>query len=99
MKAATGPGPEELARIAALPAPCAAIVGKALEVDPARRYQNAAEFAAALAPHLKAGAADAAALMSTLFGEDFRAEEARFATALPNSERALPAGDPARGPT
>ena len=28
MKAATGPGPEELARIAALPAPCAAIVGQ-----------------------------------------------------------------------
>ncbi len=48
VKAATGPGPEELARIAALPAPCAAIVGKALEIDPARRYQNAAEFAAAI---------------------------------------------------
>jgi hypothetical protein len=85
VKAATGPGPDELARIAALPAPCADIVRKALEVDPTRRYQTAVEFGAALAPHVRAGAADAGALMSTLFAEDFRAEEARFAAAIPNS--------------
>ena len=45
VKAATGPGTEELERIAALPAPCAEIVRKALEVDPTKRYQTAAEFA------------------------------------------------------
>jgi hypothetical protein len=83
VKAATGPGPEELARIAALPAPCAAIVGKALEIDPARRYQNAGEFAAAVLPHTAGGAAAASAMMASLFGEDFRAEEARFAAAVP----------------
>ena len=83
VKAATGPGPDELARIAALPAPCAAIVGKALEVNPDRRYQTAAEFAAALAPHTAGGAAAAATTVATLFADDFRAEEARFAAALP----------------
>ncbi len=83
VKAATGPGPEELARIAALPAPCATIVAKALEVNPDRRYQTAAEFAAALAPHTSGGAAAAAATVATLFADDFRAEEARFAAALP----------------
>ncbi len=88
VKAATGPGPDELARLAALPAPCAALVGKALEVDPDRRYQTAAEFAAALAPHTAGGAAAAAATVATLFADDFRAEEARFAAALPQSQGA-----------
>jgi hypothetical protein len=91
VKAATGPGAEELARIAALPAPCADIVRKALEVDPSKRYQSAAEFGAALARHVGGGAAEASALMATMFGEDFRAEEARFAAAIPNSERAIDA--------
>jgi hypothetical protein len=91
VKAATGPGAEELARIAALPAPCAEIVRKALEVDPSKRYQSAAEFGAALARHVAGGAAEASALMAAMFGDDFRAEEARFAAAIPNSERALDA--------
>jgi len=91
VKAATGPGPDELARIDALPAPCAEIVRKALEFDPTRRYQSAVEFGAAIAPHVAAGAAEAGALMSTLFAEDFRAEEARFAAAIPSSERAIDA--------
>jgi len=91
VKAATGPGAEELARIAALPAPCPEIVRKALEVDPTRRYQTAAEFSAALLPHVAGGAAEAGALMATLFTEDFRAEEAHFAAAIPSSERAIDA--------
>ena len=85
VKAATGPGADELARIDALPAPCGPIVRKALEIDPSKRYQTAAEFGAALAAHAAGGAAEAGALMSTLFAEDFRAEEARFAAAIPHS--------------
>jgi Protein kinase domain len=85
VKAATGPGADELARIDALPAPCGPIVRKALEIDPSKRYQTAAEFGAALAADAAGGAAEAGALMSTLFAEDFRAEEARFAAALPQS--------------
>ena len=89
VKAATGPGTEELERIGALPAPCAEIVRKALEIDPTKRYQTAGEFGAALAPHVAGGSAAAGTLMSTLFAEDFRAEEARFAAAIPSSEREL----------
>ena len=47
--AATGPGDEQLARIAALPAPLPAILGRALDVDPDRRFQSSAEFRAAVA--------------------------------------------------
>jgi hypothetical protein len=89
VKAATGPGPGELARIAALPAPCADVVRKALETDPTRRYQTATEFAAAVVPLVAGGAAEASALMTRLFAEDFRSEEARFAAAVPSSERGL----------
>jgi serine/threonine-protein kinase len=91
VKAATGPGAEELARIDALPAPCAEIVSKVLSVDPTKRYQTAAEFGTALAPHIAGGSAEAGTLMTTLFAEEFRAEEARFAAAIPTSERALDA--------
>jgi hypothetical protein len=91
VKAATGPGPGELARIAELPAPLAGLITKALEVDPARRFQSATEFGEAIAPHLAGGGAEASALMTTLFAEDFRIEEARFAAALPSSDRALAA--------
>jgi Protein kinase domain len=86
VKAATGPGPLELARIAALPAPCDAILTRALQPDPTRRYQSATEFAAAIAPHVGAGPSAAAATMRALFGDDFRAEEARFAAAIPSSD-------------
>jgi hypothetical protein len=86
LKAATGPGPAELARLAALPPPCNVILGKALQVDPAQRFQTAAEFAAALTPHVGNGAAAAASMMRALFGDDFRAEEARFAAAIPASD-------------
>ncbi len=92
VKAATGPGPEELTRIAALPAPCGPIVAKALEVDPAKRYQTAADFAAALAPHTAGGAAASATMIAALFADDFRAEEARFAAALPQDERGTDRG-------
>jgi hypothetical protein len=86
VKAATGPGPQELARLAALPPPCNAILSRALQVDPTRRFQSAGEFAAALAPHIGGGAAAAATTMRVLFGDDFRAEEARFAAAIPSSD-------------
>jgi hypothetical protein len=87
VKAATGPGAEELARIAALPAPADAIVGRALQIDPAQRYQSAADFGAALAPHVGGAAAEAARLMRELFATDFQQEEARFAAAIPTNDR------------
>jgi hypothetical protein len=83
VKAATGPSPDERARIAALPAPAASIVARALEVEPARRYQSAAEFAAVVAPYVRASGNELAALMQRLFADEFRQEEQRFAAAVP----------------
>ena len=54
---------------------------RALQPRAEDRYQTAAEFAQALAPFI-AGAHDALGrTMERLFGEEIRAEEARFATA------------------
>jgi hypothetical protein len=86
LKAANGPGPEERARVAALPDPAAAIVARALEIEPGRRYQSAAEFAAAVAPHLRSAGGELAGVMQRLFAEEFRQEEKRFADAFPASQ-------------
>jgi hypothetical protein len=87
VRAATGPEAGELARIAALPSPCAAIVGKALQVNPADRYQSAAEFGAALLPHIGGAAGEVVRLMRRLFTEDFQEEEARFAAVVPAGDK------------
>jgi hypothetical protein len=97
LKAATGPGPEEQARIRALPAPANALVARALAVDPGQRFATAAEFAAAVLPHVGQGAAQLAALMHQSFGEEFRWEEERFASAVPAAANPAPAGAPAPG--
>jgi hypothetical protein len=101
VKAATGPSPNELARIAALPGPCAELLARALQVDPAQRYASAAEFGAAVAPHVAGGPAEAARLMKALFTDDFKKEEARFAAAIPTTDRGTgPGGSgPAGGGT
>jgi hypothetical protein len=93
VKAATGPGADELPRIRALPSPAAAIVAKALSVDPNGRYQSAREFAATIAPHVGQASADLQALMTRLFADDFKSEEKLFASAAPTTDAgsALPA--------
>ena len=81
VKAAHGPGIAELANLDALPKEAQRVLSRALQTDSAARFQTAAEFAAALAP-FTAGAHDALArTLERLFGEDIRAEEARFASA------------------
>jgi hypothetical protein len=90
VKAATGPGAEELQRIAALPSPAAEIVRRALEIDPAKRFQTAADFAAAVATHVAGAPAEAARLMKELFTDDFQQEEARFAAAIPTTDPNTP---------
>jgi serine/threonine protein kinase len=81
VKAAQGPGAKELENLKTMPQQAQRILERALQTDPADRYQTAAEFAQALAPFI-AGAHDALArTMERLFGEDIKAEEARFAAA------------------
>ncbi|HEY0710863.1 MAG TPA: serine/threonine-protein kinase, partial [Polyangia bacterium] len=79
LKAATGPGPEEIRRLRALPSPLGAILEKALAVDRDARFQSATEFAAAVVPHLMRDSSELESLMLRLFAEDLRREEAAFA--------------------
>jgi hypothetical protein len=83
LKAATGPGPDEIPRLRTLPEPAGALLARALASDAAARFASATEFAAALAPHVAGGAAQLAGLMRTQFADDFRREEERFASAIP----------------
>jgi eukaryotic-like serine/threonine-protein kinase len=75
LQAASGPTPEDLSKVADLPA-ASRILARALAVDPTQRYQSAAAFAADLAPHVAGGRLDAAALMHGLFGDELRAASA-----------------------
>ncbi len=83
MRAALGPGDEELERIAALPAPMPEILGRALSVDPDGRYQTANEFALALTPFIEGGAVEAAGVLELLFGDELQLEQDRLAAAFP----------------
>jgi hypothetical protein len=74
MKAASGPRTEHLQRVKLLPAVSASLLARALAVDPALRYQSAADFEAELVPHVTGARAEATALMQRLFGPEFRRE-------------------------
>jgi serine/threonine-protein kinase len=92
--AASGPGPLQQARIAALPAPLPAILTRALEFEPDKRFQSSAEFSAAIAPHLASGGQrELAHRLVSLFGEELRAEQDRLAAAYP----AVPRPEPVAG--
>jgi eukaryotic-like serine/threonine-protein kinase len=86
--AATGLGEEQQARIAALPDPLPAILGRALDVDPDRRYQTGAEFRAAVESHLTAGgASELSEQLLRLFGGELRTEQERLAAAFARAPR------------
>lgn len=92
VRAAQGPGDKERQSLMKVPKEAQRILERALQPDVNARYQTAAEFAQALAPFI-AGAHDGLARsMERLFGEDVKAEEARFASAAA-SGNAAPAGD------
>ena len=69
VKAASGPASTELAELAALPPIAAEVLGKALALEPGKRYQSARELARELAGHFTAGRNELADLMDTLFPE------------------------------
>jgi hypothetical protein len=91
VRAAQGLGDKEREKLSKLPREVQPLLERALQFDPSRRFQTATEFATALAP-FTGGAHDALARsMERLFGEDIRAEEARFATAAMPGGAALAA--------
>ena len=71
LRAANGLGPDALERLRGLPPAVGRVLHKALAMDPKRRFQTAAAFAAAIEPHLGLGSPAATAmLMQALFGGD-----------------------------
>jgi len=76
MRAATGPKTEQLKLFTELPPTSSSVISRVLAVDPGMRYQTAAEFGAALAPHISGGKTEASDLMQKLFGEEFKRENA-----------------------
>ena len=68
--------------------PLPAILERALEFDPDRRFQSSAEFRAAIAPHaVGAGATELADQLLRLFGDELRAEQERLAAAFAQAPR------------
>jgi hypothetical protein len=83
--AATGPGQADLPRIGNLPAPAPAVLARALAVEPAQRFANAAEFAAALPAPRGTDGAELGALVQRLFGPELERERAKLAAATPDA--------------
>jgi serine/threonine-protein kinase len=75
-KAATGPTTEFHKSLDELPSPGREILGRALSRSRTERFQTAAEFAEALAPHITGAKNEAAKLMHLLFGEALQREAA-----------------------
>ena len=86
IQAAQGLTPELAAGLQAIPAPLAAILRVALEPDREQRFQSASAFDNALSQAPAATAADLAREMQRLFGEELKAEQARFASVQPPEE-------------
>jgi hypothetical protein len=94
LKAATGPTADDLGRLRALPEPAGTIIERALQVDVAARYQSAAEFLAAIAPHVGRGAIAMTEIMNRHFAEELRREEARFTAAPASASQVMAAAEP-----
>jgi hypothetical protein len=73
-RAAHGPGPQELERLAALPVPFPTLLAKALSPNPDRRFQSAVELRGAVAPFIGGGEDEVSELVSELFADELQAE-------------------------
>jgi eukaryotic-like serine/threonine-protein kinase len=86
-RAAQGPGDEERARIAALPAPLPDLLQTALAIDPDERFDSALAFAQAIASHPHSGAAELTGVINAIFGDELALEQDRLAAAFPRVRR------------
>ena len=80
VRAASGPGQAELAKLAKLPEPFASILIKALAPRVESRFLNAAAFAEALAPYAGDGATRLGMLVAELFGDELAEEQQHLST-------------------
>ena len=62
--------------------PAARLLTRALQPDPASRFQTAADFETALHPYIAGASAALSRTMDHLFGADIRDVEKRFASAV-----------------
>jgi serine/threonine-protein kinase len=76
-RAATGPTGADMAAIMALPPPAATLLMRALALEPGDRFQSAAEFSDALAPHVGSGKHAISRMMQRLFAEEMRHQTGR----------------------
>jgi serine/threonine-protein kinase len=82
-RAGEGLGQREWDDVRRMPAELAALLERALQADPKKRFQSAEEFARAIPPALVSQAGSMQKLMEDLFKEDFAKERSRFAAAVP----------------
>ena len=80
VRAASGPGPAELAKLGKLPEPFGSILTRALSPRPEARYSNALAFAEALAPFAGDGATRLGMLVAELFGDELAEEQQHLST-------------------
>ncbi|HVZ88319.1 MAG TPA: serine/threonine-protein kinase, partial [Polyangia bacterium] len=80
MKAAAGPGADGQAAIDRLPAPLAAVVRRATDLELDRRYRTARDMAADLESWVGHGATHIAGLLADLFGPELKSEAHTLAT-------------------
>jgi serine/threonine protein kinase len=90
VQAAQGLTPELLPELEKLPPQLAAVLRVALEPDREQRFQSAAAFENALSRMPTGTAAELAREMQRLFAEEFKAEQARFASVTPPVEEPPP---------
>jgi type II secretory pathway pseudopilin PulG len=83
IQAAQGLTPELLPRLEKLPPELADVLRVALEPDREQRFQSAAAFESALAQMPSANAIELAREMQRLFGDELKAEQAKFANVEP----------------
>jgi hypothetical protein len=96
-KAATGPGPEEREKIAALPAPLPEILERALAVNPDERFQTASDFRVVVAQYADGGDSELSAALTRGFERDLQLEQERLTHAFPRVRtRDLPASEGAK---
>jgi len=88
IQAAQGLTPELIAALESVPPQLAAVLRVALETDREQRFQSAAAFDNALSRVTAGSATELAAEMQRFFGEELKAEQARFASVQPLDEPA-----------
>jgi serine/threonine protein kinase len=98
-RAAAGPGPEDWAKIAALPPPLGEMLRRALAVEPDDRYQTAIDFRAVVAPLMEGGDAELSSAVSRNFDRELRAEQDRLTSAFPRARSHEPSIAASEGET